>query len=121
MLQGDKPTVARARQLRRTMTLPEVLLWQRLRQRPGGFKFRKQHPAKPYVLDFYCHEARLVIEVDGQSHGMGDRPEQDIARDAHFRAKGINTLRLPAREVLHDPDAAAEAVVALCTDARSTA
>ena len=113
MLQGDEITVRRARQLRRKMTLHEVLLWQRLRQRPGGFKFRNQHPATPYVFDFYCHEARLIVEVDGQSHGMGDRPEYDAKRDAHFRDKGLRTFRIPARDVLHD--AAAEAVVALCT------
>jgi very-short-patch-repair endonuclease len=47
------------------MSLPEVLLWQALRARPGGWKFRRQHPSGPYVADFYCHEARLIVEVDG--------------------------------------------------------
>ncbi len=48
------------------MSLPEVLLWQVLRTRPSDLKFRRQHPSGAYVADFYCHEARLVIEVDGE-------------------------------------------------------
>jgi very-short-patch-repair endonuclease len=68
-------TVLRARSLRREMTLPEGMLWQVLRQRPEGFKFRRQHPIGRCVVDFYCPAARLVIEVDGEAHSMGDRPE----------------------------------------------
>jgi hypothetical protein len=49
------------------MTLPEVVLWQCLRQRPEGLKFRRQHPTGPYVLDFFCSDARLAIEVDGEA------------------------------------------------------
>ena len=70
MLHGPQSTVKKARRLRRVMTIPEVILWTRLRQRPGGFKFRRQHPAGPYVLDFFCSEARLAIEVDGMVHDM---------------------------------------------------
>jgi len=68
MLAGPRRTVKNARNLRRTMTMPEVALWARLRSRPDGFKFRRQHPAGRYVLDFFCNEARLAIEVDGASH-----------------------------------------------------
>jgi very-short-patch-repair endonuclease len=53
--------------LRRALTLPEVLLWQVLRSRPGGYRFRRQHPAGPYVLDFFCAAAGLCIEVDGKA------------------------------------------------------
>ena len=121
MIQGDEKTVKRARALRREMSLPEVLLWQRLKLRPRGFKFRKQHPATPFVFDFYCHELRLILEVDGAAHDMGDRPERDMARDAHFRAKGFKILRIPASVVLRDPDEAAEAIATYCEEARSTA
>jgi very-short-patch-repair endonuclease len=62
------------------MTVPEVRLWQWLRTRPRGFKFRHQHPAGPYVLDFYCAAVKLVVEVDGEAHSRGDRPERDFAR-----------------------------------------
>ena len=61
-----RPAATRsARKLRRKMTLPEVILWHWLRQRPQGLKFRRQHPTGPYVLDFFCSDARLAIEVDG--------------------------------------------------------
>jgi very-short-patch-repair endonuclease len=64
-------TTRNARNLRRKMTLPEVILWQWLRQRPDGLKFRRQHPTGPYVLDFFCSDARLAIEVDGEAHSRG--------------------------------------------------
>ena len=65
MLAGTPTTVKRARRLRRDMSVPEVMLWVRLRLRPGGYKFRRQHPAGPYILDFFCNDARMAIEVDG--------------------------------------------------------
>ena len=64
MLQGSAQSKANAKRLRREMTLPEVLLWQRLKGRPNGLKFRKQHAAGDYVLDFYCHEKKLIVEID---------------------------------------------------------
>src|SRR5215212_4194348 len=66
-------TVLRARALRRDMTLPEGMLWQVLRTRPDGLKFRRQHPIGRCVVDFYCPATRLVIELDGIGHEMGDR------------------------------------------------
>jgi very-short-patch-repair endonuclease len=97
---GD--TVHRARRLRRAMSLPEVLLWQQLKLRPGGFKFRKQHPAGFYVLDFFCAEAKLAIEIDGEAHDRGAQPAFDAARDRQLLAHGIVTLRIPAHEVLNN-------------------
>ncbi|MFY9351545.1 MAG: endonuclease domain-containing protein [Sphingobium sp.] len=101
----------RARQLRREMTLPEVKLWQVLRQRPGGFKFRRQHPCGPYVADFYCHEARLVIEVDGEAHNRGGAPQRDEQRDGWFAAKGLTILRIPAVDILNELEAAVMGIV----------
>ena len=106
-------TVTRARRSRREMSLPEVLLWRVLKTRPDGIKFRRQHPSGPYVLDFFCNDARLAIEIDGISHNMGDRPQRDAARDAFFARAGIETLRIPASEVLADPVAVATSIVAL--------
>jgi len=105
ILPKPSQTVRRARKLRREMSLPEVLLWQALRERPDGLKFRHQHPAGPYVLDFYCAEAKLCIEVDGEAHERGDRPARDAGRDALLQKYGVKTLRIPAREVLIDLDA----------------
>ena len=102
MLSGPPATIARARQLRKTMTLPEVMLWQSLRLRPGGFKFRRQHPAGQYIVDFFCAQATLVIEVDGIVHSMGDQPARDEQRDATLRAQGVEVLRVAAVDILHD-------------------
>ncbi len=95
------------------MNLPEVLLWQRLNGSPQGVAFRKQHPIGPYRADFYCAAARLVIEVDGVSHDMGDRPERDVTRTAVLEAQGYRVVRIPAADVLRDADAAADAIVSL--------
>ena len=95
------------------MSLPEVLLWRELRQAPNVMRFRKQHAAGDYVLDFFCARANLAIEVDGKSHDMGDRPAHDNQRDTWLRERRIDTLRIAAREVLADPHGVAEAVVAV--------
>jgi very-short-patch-repair endonuclease len=94
------------------MSLPEVLLWQRLKGSPQGISFRKQHPIGPYRADFYCAAARLVIEVDGIAHDMGDRPARDDARTKALQMKGCDVLRIPAADVLRDPDAVAASIVA---------
>ena len=104
-----------ARKLRRKMTLPEVILWHWLRQRPDGLKFRRQHPTGPYVLDFFCSDARLAIEVDGEAHSRGNRPERDIGRDQWLAAAGIVTLRIPAVELLNDADAVLRLILAETT------
>ena len=108
-------TVRKARQLRRAMTLPEVLVWQGLRERPNGLKFRRQHPSGPYILDFYCADARLAIEIDGEGHGRGMQVESDAARDQWFADANIHTLRIAARDVLADLDAVMRQIVTEAT------
>ena len=104
-----------ARTLRRKMTLPEGLLWQQLRQRPMGLKFRSQHPIGNLVVDFYCASHRLVVEVDGIAHDMGDNPARDLRRDVWLRSQGFHVVRIPASEVLRSPVAAAQSLVSLCS------
>ncbi len=106
--------VSRARRQRREMSLPEVLLWQLLRGAPDGGRFRRQHPLGPFVLDFYCAEAKVCIEIDGWSHETGMRPERDTRRDAWLAAQGIEVMRVPAAEVLKSPEAVAESLVRYC-------
>jgi len=106
-----RPEVYAARRQRRELSLPEALLWRELKGQRGGLRFRKQHPILPYFADFYCAAAKLVIEIDGIAHDMGDRPERDIARDRFLEGKGYRVLRIPASEVLADPSATAEAIV----------
>ena len=103
-----------ARKLRKEMSLPEVLLWRILKQRPAGLKFRKQHPLGDYVVDFFCAERRLIFEIDGIAHEMGDRPERDERRDERLSAAGFQIVRIPASELLKDVTSAAEAIVGFC-------
>lgn len=106
-------TRAFARQLRKAMSLPEVLLWKAIRNRKlNGLRFRRQYPLGPYVLDFYCPEFRICVEVDGASHSLGDRPQKDDARDAWLAAKGVRTLRLSASLILDEVDDATRTILA---------
>lgn len=95
---GTSEASQRARRLRRALTKPERLLWWALKADKTGFHFRKQHAAGPYVLDFYCDRVRLCVEVDGSSHDL--TTAHDEARDRYLARWGIQTLRVPAREVL---------------------
>jgi len=99
-----------ARSLRRSMSLPEVLLWRELRKKPNCVQFRRQHPAGPYVLDFFCAPLNLAIEVDGEAHSRGNRPERDAVRDDWLRAQGIHIIRVPAVDVLKNLDGVLQAI-----------
>lgn len=84
-----------ARRLRKTATSPEHYLWQLLRNRQRrGMKFRRQHPLGPYTADFYCTEAKLVVELDGTPHHTPEGKRNDEARDAWMRSQGIEVLRV---------------------------
>lgn len=96
------------------MTLPEILLWRQLRQHPGGYRFRKQHPLGAYALDFACVRARLAIEVDGEAHERGDRPARDEIRDDWVLNHGFATLRIPTTEVLKNMEGVIIAIVEAC-------
>jgi very-short-patch-repair endonuclease len=103
-MDGPKRTKQFARTLRRDLSLPEAMLWRRIRGRQlDGLYFRRQHPLGRYVLDFYCNAARLAVEIDGAYHADGDKPERDRERDAWCASQGIETLRIPALEVLAAP------------------
>ncbi|WP_209725263.1 MULTISPECIES: endonuclease domain-containing protein [Asticcacaulis] len=107
-----KPKVKLARNLRRQMSPPEVRLWLRLRTRSEtGFSIRRQHPIGSFVLDFYCPEALLAIEVDGAQHTEDEAIAYDEKRDAWLLTKGIATLRIPAVYIMQDADSEAEGVV----------
>jgi very-short-patch-repair endonuclease len=101
-----------ARHLRRRLSLPEGLLWRALKAgKVDGLKFRKQHPLGPYILDFYCHEVRLCVEIDGGAHSFGRQPEKDAERDRWLADKGIRTLRISAAHVLQEIDGAVAMIV----------
>ena len=93
-----------ARELRHNQTSAETQLWKCLRgRRLDGLKFRRQHPRGPYIHDFFCEEARLVIELDGVHHRTDLRSYMhDTARDELLAADGYSVLRFANREVLED-------------------
>jgi very-short-patch-repair endonuclease len=94
------------------MSPPEVLLWTRLRLLRGeGPVFRRQHPIGPYVADFYCSAARLVIEVDGGEHTELAQIAHDERRDAYMRQFGHRVLRIPAGDILRRVDDVAQGIV----------
>jgi very-short-patch-repair endonuclease len=114
MIKGPLETLKRARQLRGEMSLPEVLLWKELRKRPGEFKFRRQHPTGNYILDFYCAAVRLAIEVDGFAHDSIEGARKDEARSHFLRSQHIATLRVPAKALLEDIEAAVIRIAEVC-------
>jgi very-short-patch-repair endonuclease len=103
-----------ARHLRRNLSLPEVILWQQLRTRPAGYRFRRQFPINGYVIDFACLELRLAIEVDGEAHSMGNRPQHDIRRNQLLAKVGFQTLRIAARDVLDNLDGVMQLIATAC-------
>jgi very-short-patch-repair endonuclease len=107
--------VQRARSLRRRQTRAEAVLWQRVRnRRVGGFKFRRQHVIKNKIVDFYCHQARLVIEVDGEVHSGEEAQERDRIRDLHLNLLGFRVIRFTNRRVLNDTDAVCAEILRVC-------
>ncbi len=114
MLSASANAFKVAKRERRSGNLPEVLVWRELRKRPGGHKFRRQHPIGEYVLDFACLDRRLAIEIDGEAHDRGDRPERDMRRDAVLATRGFAVMRVAARDVLRDLESAISGIVAAC-------
>jgi len=97
---ADQTTSDLAKVLRRKMTKSEKILWQRLiTNKIAGLKFRRQHPIKYYIADFYCHKVRLVIEVDGPIHDRIDHREHDQQRDGVIKDFGITILRFSNDEI----------------------
>ncbi len=103
----------RAKELRREMTPEERMLWSALRtNRLRGWHFRRQQPVAGFILDFYCHAAKLCIEVDGGIHD--ERHEYDSARDAVLSAHGIRVLRVSNEAIHHSFASVVAQVEDLC-------
>lgn len=97
---GAKPEIFRfAEKLRENMTKEENKLWEFLRLKPEGFKFRRQHPFGRYVLDFYCHKTKLAIEIDGKYHELPEQKKLDETRTKEIENNGIKELRFTNEEV----------------------
>jgi very-short-patch-repair endonuclease len=101
------------RDLRTGATTPERILWARLRRRQlHGFKFRRQHPFGDYVLDFYCPERKLAVEVDGDSHYLERGPSRDEGRNQMLARAGIRVLRFTNNQVKAELEGVVEAIIA---------
>jgi very-short-patch-repair endonuclease len=95
------------------MSLPETMLWQRIRAAQAGVKFRRQHPIGPYVVDFYSRDLRLVLEIDGEAHDRADRPKRDADRDRFMAENGYRVVRISAHAVVNDVDEVAASIALL--------
>ena len=102
-----------AREMRQQPTEPERRLWQHLRRKQlGGFRFRRQQPLGAYIVDFYCHDSRLVVEVDGDSHAFQE--EYDAERTAWLEEQGNQVIRFWNVEVMQNLDGVLQVILETC-------
>ena len=92
-----------AKGLRRSMTEAEKILWKHLRNsKLHGLKFRRQHPVDIFIADFYCHQKKLIIELDGNIHDILEQKEYDEGRTFKLEEKGFKILRFKNEEIIND-------------------
>ena len=99
-----------AKHLRNTMTDAETVLWMHLKQKINGCKFRRQHPIGLFIADFYCHKAKLIIEVDGSIHNTEEVKKADAEKEAFFLTKNYRVLRFTNDQVLHKMESVIEKI-----------
>ena len=101
MFEGATPVVFEyAKNLRKTMTSAEMVLWGNLKKGINGYKYRRQHPIGNYIADFYCHRLKLVIEVDGSIHGKSENKLLDQKRESDLQELGYSTIRFTNEDIL---------------------
>jgi very-short-patch-repair endonuclease len=98
--------------MRAQPTAEEELLWQRLRRNAIGYHFRRQQVIAGFIVDFYCHQAKLVVEIDGPIHGS--QQDQDLARDDVLQNMGLHILRLPAATVRENLATVLQTIATAC-------
>ena len=96
---AEKLLFEKASKLRTQQTFAEEILWNYLRTKPFGLKFRRQHPFSLYILDFYCHSLKLAIEVDGSVHDIEEVKANDKIRQQHLENEGLVFLRFSNNEI----------------------
>ena len=103
---GNRDLIKKARELRNNMTTSEILLWSRLRSKQvEGYKFRRQQPIFDYIVDFYCHEIKFIIEVDGPIHSLPEQAEYDKRREKILKTNGYTIFHLSAAEIISNLEA----------------
>jgi len=103
-----------ARDLRHPQTPAEQRVWAAVRNRGLGYKMRRQHPIHRYIADFYCVEAKLVIEIDGDTHAEPKQAEYDVARTEWLETHGHHVIRFSNREVYENLDGVLEKIRGAC-------
>jgi very-short-patch-repair endonuclease len=102
-LRSFPAAILNARSLRQHATIPERILWDALRgRRLDGWKFRRQHPIGQFVIDFFCREKAVAIELDGEVHDEIEKASHDLERTRYVNLQGISILRFANRQVLDD-------------------
>ena len=110
-LPRDRSLKEYSRSLRKNMTNAEVLLWSRIRRKSlGGYQFYRQRIIGKYIVDFYCHKAKLVIEVDGGQHYSPEGKQKDMVRDSYMTWLGLRVLRFSDREIHENLDVVMETI-----------
>jgi cyclase len=99
-----------AERLRRDMTATEKIIWDRVCRNQLGVRIRRQHPIWKFIVDFYCHELKFVIEIDGGIHLRSENKEYDISRDIILKEFQIEILRFTNDEVHNEPDVVIEKI-----------
>ena len=109
-MKGSTLTQKRARALRRELTNAERILWSRLKGRQLGWQFRLQHPVGPYIADFACARLKLIIELDGATHGTADERIYDAQRTRFMEEQGWGVIRFWNDEVYRNLDGVLESM-----------
>jgi very-short-patch-repair endonuclease len=109
---GANPnTIIKSKELRQRMTPAEKVLWKYVRNNKTGDKFRRQHPINIFIADFYCHEKKLVVEVDGGIHNLPEQKDYDIGKALEFERFGIKVPRYTNDEIMKYPEAVVEDIL----------
>ncbi len=111
-MRKDPTTLARARTLRRDATAAEKILWHHLRNRQlDGFKFSRQEPIGPYIVDFVCRAKKLIFEIDGVTHETAEELAHDVARTEFLAGQGYRVIRFKNEDVFGDLGPVLEKIV----------
>jgi len=111
---ASKLIFQKAEMLRKFPTHEEIILWSYLRENQLGLKFRRQHPVSIYIVDFYCHKLKFVIEVDGLIHQNDDVKRNDEERQKRLEALGLKVLRFSNEEIKHNISSVVEKIKEAC-------
>ncbi len=116
MFYGAKPEIfIRARALRNNMTIAEKRLLEKLRNNQVlGLRFKSQHPISQFIVDFYCHPLKLVIEIDGEIHDIKCNKEYDDNRTFELEKLGLTVIRFNNKDIIEGIDSVVQKIMEIC-------